>query len=249
MDHIFTLNTCISKYLNKGKRLYSCFIDFKKAFDSVSREALLFKLNKLGINGKFFDCVKHMYSNSKAKIKLLGKLSRAIDVKVGTEQGHPMSPELFKVFLLDLSRELNSPSLQAEVPELNGTELSHLLWADDLVLFALDSSSLQKLIDIVYCFCEKWGLQVNISKTAVLVFNKTGRLLKESTCFKYGEMRIPSESTYCYLGITVTLSGSLTKTMDELRKKGLRAYFALKSLIDINELTPSSIIKLFDALT
>ena len=190
-----------------------------------------------------------MYSNSKAKIKLLGKLSRAIDVKVGTEQGHPMSPELFKVFLLDLSRELNSPSLQAEVPELNGTELSHLLWADDLVLFALDSSSLQKLIDIVYCFCEKWGLQVNISKTAVLVFNKTGRLLKESTCFKYGEMRIPSESTYCYLGITVTLSGSLTKTMDELRKKGLRAYFALKSLIDINELTPSSIIKLFDALT
>ena len=59
---------------------------------------------------------------------------------------------------------------------------------------------------------------------------------------------MPSASTYCYLGITLTLSGSLSKTMEELRKKGLRAYFALKSLVDINELSTSSIIKLFDAL-
>ena len=248
MDHIFTLNTCISKYINQGNRLYSCFIDFRKAFDTVNREALLYKLSQLGINGKYFDCIKHMYSHSKAKIKLLNKLSKSMDVKVGTEQGHPMSPELFKVFLLDLSHELNSSALDVEVPELNGTEISHLLWADDLVLLALDNRSLQTLIDTVHNFCDRWGLQVNISKTAVLVFNKSGRQLKESTGFKYGEINVPSASTYCYLGITVTLSGSLSKTTEELRKKGLRAYFALKSLIDINELSSSSIIKLFDAL-
>ena len=54
VDHIFTLDTCISKYIKQGKRLFSCFLDFKRAFDSVQREALLFKLSQLNIKGKFF---------------------------------------------------------------------------------------------------------------------------------------------------------------------------------------------------
>ena len=249
VDHIFTLDTCISKYIKQGKRLYSCFIDFKKAFDSVKREALLFKLSQLNIKGKLFDCIHHMYSHSTAKIKMLGKLSKAINVQVGTEQGHPMSPELFKIFLLDLSYELNNTiGNTIQTPELNNTSLSHLLWADDLVLLALDRTSLQHLINVVHRFCTRWGLEVNIGKTAILVFNKSGRLLKESFGLKYGDLNIPTDKTYCYLGITVTLSGSLTKTMEVLRMKGLRAYFALKSLIDIKELKTSSLLKLFDAL-
>ena len=249
VDHIFTLETCISKYIKQGKRLYSCFIDFKKAFDSVQREALLFKLSQLNIKGKFFDCIHHMYSHSRAKIKMMGKLSEAIKVQVGTEQGHPMSPELFKIFLLDLSYELNNTiGNTIQTPELNNTSLSHLLWADDLVLLALDRTSLQHLINVVHHFCNRWGLEVNIGKTAILVFNKSGRLLKESFGLKYGDLDIPTDKTYCYLGITVTLSGSLAKTMDVLRMKGLRALFALKSLININELKTSPILKLFDAL-
>ena len=43
-DHILTLTTCINKYLhhsNKG-RVYACFVDYAKAFDTVCREALLY---------------------------------------------------------------------------------------------------------------------------------------------------------------------------------------------------------------
>ena len=46
------------------KKLYVCFVDFKKAFDSVVRKALLHKLLKKGIGGKFFDLVTNMYSNN-----------------------------------------------------------------------------------------------------------------------------------------------------------------------------------------
>ena len=52
-DHIFSLRTLIDKYVineNKGK-LFCCFIDFQKAFDSVWHEGLLLKLihNKIGV--------------------------------------------------------------------------------------------------------------------------------------------------------------------------------------------------------
>ena len=51
-----------------------------------------------------------MYKNSSARVKLLNKLSEKIDILCGTEQGHPMSPELFKCFVNDLSEQLNNMS-------------------------------------------------------------------------------------------------------------------------------------------
>ena len=65
-DHLLTLSTCIEKYTKvRNKRVFSCFIDYQKAFDTISREALLYKLHEQGIRGKFFNCLKYMYSHSK----------------------------------------------------------------------------------------------------------------------------------------------------------------------------------------
>ena len=179
-------------------------MDYQKAFDSVSGEALLWKLSKLGIRGNYFRCISHRYRNSSAKLKLIGKFSERLEALIGTEQGHPMSPELFKGYLLDLSTELNSNE-QLQLPELNELHISHLLWADDSVLLALDKESLEKLINRVHKLCEEWGLTVNISKAAAMVFNKAGRLLNSSKTFKFGAILIPSARTYCYLGITFNL--------------------------------------------
>ena len=76
--------------------------------------------------------MEFMYKNSSAKVKLLNKLSESIDVICGTEQGHPMSPELFKCFIHQLSLDINAID-DAEVPTLNSERITHLLWADDLV--------------------------------------------------------------------------------------------------------------------
>ena len=81
-----------------------------------------------------------------------------------------------------------------------------------------------------------------------MIFNKCGRQLLESHKFKYGDTPIPFARTYCYLGIVFSLSGSFKAATDELRKKGLKAYFALKKLIDLSALSVKSTFKLFDAL-
>ena len=248
-DHILTLVTCINKYtqhVQKG-RLYSCFVDYAKAFDTVCREALLYKLWNLGIQGRFFRCLDYMYSNSSARVKLLNKLSERIDILCGTEQGHPMSPELFKCFINDLSEQLNNV-IGISVPVLDGAEISHLFWADDLVLLALDNTSLQKMLEILHEYCLEWGLTVNMGKTATMVFNRSGRLLNESRSFVYGDVKIPSVREYCYLGITFTLNGSLNIAQQKLKQKGLRSYFALKKMIDTRPLKRSTMFKLFDSL-
>ena len=229
------------------KRLYSCFVDFQKAFDTVSREALLYKLGQLGVQGRFFGCLKHMYTNSAAKLKMVKKLSECFDIKAGTEQGHPLSPELFKCYIHELSNRLNNISGIVN-PLLNNTRVTHLLWADDLVLLALNKESLQLMIQELHTFCVEWGLKVNIKKTAVLVFNVTGRKLLESAHFRYGTMSIPSVRDYVYLGTTFTISGSLKANQTQLRKKGLKAYFSLENTIDLSSIAKVAIFKLFDSL-
>ena len=60
-DHIFVLQTIVQKYLDKGNRLYACFVDLKKAFDSVDRQGLIKKLHKIGLGQKTINLLSDMY--------------------------------------------------------------------------------------------------------------------------------------------------------------------------------------------
>lgn len=247
-DHILTLHTIIEKYVkSKKKRIYACFVDYRKAFDTVCRQALLYKINTLGIEGPFFSCMKFMYENSKTRIKLIQKLSRTIDVTTGTEQGHPMSPELFKIYINDLSEQLDA--IQGILaPNLNGFVISHLLWADDLVLLTLDKRSLQRQLDCLYSFAIEWELLINLDKTNIMIFNSASRILKESHGFHLGSDPIKPIRRYCYLGIQFSLNGSFKGTIDELRKKALRAYFAMRRTLNPAAVTVTNLLKLCDSL-
>ena len=110
-----------------------------------------------------------MYSNSTGRIKLNGKISRPFQILKGTEQGHPLSPELFKVYFKELSDLLNG--LPTNCPLLSDISVTHLAWADDVVILALDRKSLDKQLHTIEEYCRKWGLEINISKTKYMLFN------------------------------------------------------------------------------
>ena len=71
-DHLYVLKTIVDKYelnSNKGSELYACFIDLRKAFDTVWHEGLFLKLQKAGIIGKLYALIKSMYQNSMSRVK------------------------------------------------------------------------------------------------------------------------------------------------------------------------------------
>ena len=248
-DHLLTLQTIVEKYCKSKKKqhsLFTCMVDFRKAFDTVCREALMLKIAQLGIGGKFLESLRHMYRHSTAQVKLIDRLSEVIDILIGTEQGHPMSPELFKVYIHELSELLDAVGV--DVPMLNDVAVSHLLWADDLVLMALDQQGLQKLLDCLHNFCASWGLAVNPDKTKILIFNRSGKSYHSDLKFKFGDRVIQHTPTYCYLGIQLKTCGSFKIATEELRRKALRAYFGMKRTVDISQLSAKAICNLYDSL-
>ena len=69
-DQIFTLKTLLNRYNHKlNKPIFACFVDFSKAFDSVNREALFYKMKQAGITGKMFELIRNMYSSTLYCIK------------------------------------------------------------------------------------------------------------------------------------------------------------------------------------
>ena len=68
---MFILKTVFDKYCSKsGGRLYACFVDFPKTFDSVIHDGLRFKLLQLGIGTRFYNIIKSMYNGSQSFVCL-----------------------------------------------------------------------------------------------------------------------------------------------------------------------------------
>ena len=242
-DHLLTLSTIASKYKKKKVPVYAVFVDFRKAFDSVCREALFYKIAKLGIQGKMFNTLYHMYNNSTGQIKLAGHVTNKFPIRKGTEQGHPLSPDLFKIYIKDLSDGLDSPNC----PMLMNQIISHLLWADDLILLALDPKTLQCQLDHLNKFCKDWGVEINVTKTKLLIFNRH-ILSHQPTGLNIGGYKLEHVDSYCYLGIEIHHTGNFATARAELKKKAMRSLYGLKSTVNKSRLSFRSLTTLFDSL-
>jgi hypothetical protein len=70
VDALFALQGVITKTLSNKNRLYCCFVDYTKAFDTIDRLNIWYKLSKIGICGKLDHSIRRllmMFVNSLAR--------------------------------------------------------------------------------------------------------------------------------------------------------------------------------------
>jgi hypothetical protein len=158
-DHVLALKTLIEKYASGAKKyLFGCFIDFKTAFDTISRRALIYKLLKAGVGGNFLNFIQDMYSNVSYSIKLNGVYSPSFNSNVGVKQGCVLSPLLFNLYIRDLPNIFDA---SCDPVNLLHSDLSCLMFADDLVILSKSYEGLQNSLKKLETYCDKWGLTVN----------------------------------------------------------------------------------------
>ena len=118
------------------------FVDFSKAFDNVARDILYEQLKCYGLRNKMLEVIIAMYSNVKSKVRTSeGNSASFCQCKV-LMQGECLSPTLFSFFINDLEERMND-ILEMGVT-MNGTKISLLKYADDLVLISRSREGLQK---------------------------------------------------------------------------------------------------------
>ena len=169
---------------SKNRKLYVCFVDFSKCFDSINRDALFKILEQNGIDGKLLEAIKSIYKRVLARVKVDNNIAtESFECPIGLKQGCLCSPKLFTIFMNELSKEMNKHGKHGIQLTPGMQIIFHLLWADDVILASDTIVGLQNQINILSEQAMRLGMKVNLDKTKVMVFRKGGFLSKDEKWF------------------------------------------------------------------
>lgn len=127
-------------HTNSGARVIVS-LDMAKAFDSVDWHYMSMVLRHMGFGDVFLTWISLLYSKPKATIKIGTSVSAQFLVGRGTRQGCPLSPALFAMAIEPIAIALRA-STEVKALEVGGIHESTALYADDMLLFFIESQTL-----------------------------------------------------------------------------------------------------------
>ena len=69
---------------------YAFFLDLRKAYDTVWRDGLLYKLWQAGVRGRLWHYIDSLYRTSRRAVRVGGHISEVIEIDLGVPKGHPV---------------------------------------------------------------------------------------------------------------------------------------------------------------
>ncbi|KAI5731018.1 hypothetical protein M8J77_003330 [Diaphorina citri] len=205
-DHLL-VNKLITEDSKQNKSLGMSWIDYQKAYDSVPHEWILTSLKIYKINAKTRDLLKSLMESWKTKILVQTNQGRIeteeIYIRKGIFQGDALSPLLFCIALIPLSTMLNNSRIGYKLRNQE-TKVNHLLYMDDVKLYANNERRLNTLIEIVKTFSDDIGMKFGLDKCAKVIIDKgkvrqRDNILEEESTLSIRELE--SGESYKYLGV------------------------------------------------
>ncbi|KAK6761581.1 hypothetical protein RB195_022593 [Necator americanus] len=173
------------------------FIDLKKAFDSVETEAIVEALDNQGVPTQY--------------------------IKRGLRQGDTISPKIFTATLENAVRKLEWGDMGVKV---DGRQLHHLRFADDIVLITPSISQAERMLTEFDETCGCIGLQLNLQKT---MFMRNGWV--SDAPFTLNGTNISECTSYVYLGRELNMMNDLTSELGRRRRAARGAYKSIEDVV------------------
>ena len=146
-------------------------VDLRKAFDSVKWNFILAILKAINFPDKFISWISQCITTPQFSVSVNGVTSGYFQSSCGLRQGDPISPYLFVLAMEVFSRLMSSSFAAGFIkhhPKTKDLDISHLMFADDVMVFFDGSfSSLCGIAEALDTFASWSGLNMNCEKTQI----------------------------------------------------------------------------------
>ena len=161
------------------------YLDYKKAFDTVSHSIMLKKLEGFGLSKNTCTWFRSYLTLRNQQTRANNCLSSSLPVQYGVPQGSVLGPVLFSIYINSL-------------PDVADYDIT--LYADDAVLSVTHPDKMNECLALVSDWCTQNSLTVNEKKTKWMLFN--GRHMQNPKIV-FNNVEIERVYTFPYLGITL----------------------------------------------
>ncbi len=233
IEQIFCMEQIIEKSLEFNKETFIAFIDFTKAFDSVSQASLWSLLQKTSINKRYITLLKETYENSTAVIKTDIGDTRKINILKGVKQGDVLSAVLFCVVIASIIQKADE-----ECPtgtSIGGHLISNLSYADDIAILSSSVDGLQKYLNALSHQSSLVGLHINVKKTKCMSIDKKA---PENLPLQIYNEQLETVSEFVYLGHKLSRTNDGTAAVEHRISLGWAAFQKNKLFLTSNRIPP-----------
>ena len=222
-DAIFCVKCVIEHFVENGTTVNLCSIDLSKAFDKMSRYALLIKLAQKKLPNTILDIIEGWFSVSETSVKWENHFSRSFKLSAGVRQGGVLSPALFSIFIDSLVDKVVRSGVGCHIFCIC---VAIFLYADDIVLLSPTVNGLQALLDICEDELLSLDMQINIKKSTCVRIGQRFNERCVSLCLKSGGY-IQWSDHFKYLGIHFVCGRTLRCSFEQSKMKFYRSFNAI----------------------
>lgn len=179
-------------------------LDFSKAFDKVSHNKLILKLEQYGVRDNIVCWLQNFLMTRSMQVVVNNRSSKSAHVQSGVPQGTVLGPLLFLTYINDLPSQVSS---------------TVRLFADDCLIYRTikstqDRDALQADLDSLSIWAEKWDMDFNAKKCNVMSIR-----CKKSHSYTINNETLETVNDISYLGLTICNSLSWSKHIAKITSK------------------------------
>ena len=198
------IQNVIEKTLLMSERTFIVFIDYSKAFDSVSHIQMFNLLNDMGFPRHIVALIQALYEKQSAIVRWNGSHTKPFFIEKGVRQGCILSPLLFCAYTEQVMRE-------AEITEsgavIGGRLISNLRYADDTALCGKSPQEINNIVHKVNDAGRIRLLKLNTRKTKLMVVGDDNA----NVSIDIDGETIAKVNSFKYLGTIKTSTGSCSE--------------------------------------
>ena len=155
----------VTSEVDRGHAMDIIYLDFSKAFDKVPHKRLLEKMKAHSIDGNVLHWIREWLDGRQQRTVLNGECSPWQEVLSGVPQGSVLGPLAFVIFINDIDEMAEEVSVMNKFAD--DTKCGNVIKSE------IDILALQKCLDNLVKWTEKWGMDFNVKKCKVMRVGKS----------------------------------------------------------------------------